>query len=196
MTAPCADTVSDLFGAGSAAGTPQPRSGRARRRRPGRHARWAARTGAGALGYSAYRYDRKLDWSNDSELMGWSIARDLLGDEFARLSEDWAPDLTNREPNGALAHWDDASSTRPGSAPGLFCPATFLRRRRPAAGRPRVSRTTVERDIPVTDGIRGRDVSFNCGAGEHGGIPGICISSWIVPQFNGRPFRARSPAPS
>lgn len=36
------------------------------------------------LAYSQYDLDGQLHWTDHDELMGWSIARDLLGDEAAR----------------------------------------------------------------------------------------------------------------
>ncbi len=38
------------------------------------------------LAYSQYDLDGQLHWTDHDELMGWSIARDLLGDEAARPS--------------------------------------------------------------------------------------------------------------
>jgi hypothetical protein len=42
------------------------------------------------LAYSGYLLDGKVEWTNYDELMGWSIARDMLGDEFARPDADFA----------------------------------------------------------------------------------------------------------
>jgi hypothetical protein len=36
------------------------------------------------LAYCQYDVDGQLHWTDHDELMGWSIARDLLGDEAAR----------------------------------------------------------------------------------------------------------------
>jgi hypothetical protein len=39
------------------------------------------------LAYSDYDLDGQLHWTGHNELMGWSIARDLLGDDVARPSQ-------------------------------------------------------------------------------------------------------------
>jgi hypothetical protein len=41
------------------------------------------------LFYSGYLIDGSVMWSNHDELMGWSIARDMLGDEAARPDADY-----------------------------------------------------------------------------------------------------------
>jgi hypothetical protein len=42
------------------------------------------------LAYSGYLIDGSVMWSNHDELMGWSIARDMLGDDAARPDADYA----------------------------------------------------------------------------------------------------------
>lgn len=42
------------------------------------------------LAYSGYLINGDLCWSNHNELMGWSIARDLCGDEAAKPRESQA----------------------------------------------------------------------------------------------------------
>ena len=39
------------------------------------------------LAYIQYDHNGQVHWTDHDELMGWSIARDLLGDDAARPSE-------------------------------------------------------------------------------------------------------------
>ena len=45
------------------------------------------------LAYSQYDLEGQLHWTDHDQLMGWSIARDLLGDETA-----WQPEPSNERP--------------------------------------------------------------------------------------------------
>jgi len=60
------------------------------------------------LAYSQYDLDGKLHWTDHDELMGWSIARDLLGEE---TDSD-----INVRTDGQVAQTEAGSGGEPGSA--------------------------------------------------------------------------------
>jgi len=60
------------------------------------------------LAYSQYDLNGKLHWTDHDELMGWSIARDLLGDE--------TDSELNVGTGGQVAQTEASSGGEPGSA--------------------------------------------------------------------------------